>query len=375
MQPLSDLKESVHKANKKLLACFPLYPPVELFYAAGFLPVVLWGLKKSTDSLNESDSHLQNFSCSVSRHLIQFLLSGAYKEFDGIFYYNACDTLRNLPEIIAEGLKEKGAEIPFYSVHIPAGGIIHDCAGKYFKEQISSLSGKLNNNGENLTPACFRESTELYNKIRTHYQELEGQVRRGEMSYTTFTEIIAAGNFSLPETHLAQLQSSQSTLTSQFTPLPDTKKRREQPGILISGILPPSPEIIKVIESSGLRIVGNDVATQRRSYGYIPEPQTDPFDFYASYYNNRHPCPTLLYTADRRIEELSDYIDEIEARGIIFAGEKFCEYEYLEYPYLEKLFKKKNIPTLTLEFTAEDPPDLSALKTRIEAFAELLNME
>ncbi len=369
LQLLSNLKQAAHSTNKKLLACFPLYPPVELFHAAGFTPIVLWGLKESAESLNESDRHLQSYACSVSRHLLQFLLSGPYKELDGIFYYNACDTLRNLPEILAEGLNEKGATIPFYAAHIPAGGLTHDCARKYFKEQIAGLSGELKNNGHSFTPADFRESIELYNNIKKLYRDFEGHVRRGEMSYITFTETIAAGNFSLPEAHLAELQKISAAFTGRET---NHSISRSQPGILISGILPPSPEIIAAIEEAGLRIAGNDVATQRRSYGHIPEPHADPFDFYASYYENRCACPTLLYTADRRIEELNNYVEETEARGIIFVGEKFCEYEYLEYPYLEKLFKAKNIPTLTLELTAEDSPDPGALKTRIEAFAELL---
>ncbi len=438
LQLLSNLKQSALSANKKILASFPLYPPVELFYAAGFTPVVLCGLKDSIDSLKESDRHLQSYACSVSRHLLQFLLGGAYKEIDGIFHYNTCDTLRNLPEIISEGLKEKMASLPFYAVHIPAGGLLHDCARKYFKEQISNLSDKLHEKGHNFSPVEFWESIELYNKIRNHYIEFEGHVRSGAMSYLTFTEIIDAGNFSLPETHLAELQkisvafsgrdkslslpspspslypssssssspspspssssslpllpsssscsssspyssplssSSQSSALSPYLPPTESKKRGELPGVIISGILPPAPEIIAIVEEAGLRIAGNDVATQRRSYGYICEPHAEPIEYYTNYYSNHRPCPTLLYTADRRIDELKNYVEKAEARGIIFAGEKFCEYEYLEYPYLEKLFKEKNIPTLTLEFSAEDSPGLGSLKTRIEAFAELLTQK
>ena len=61
-----------------------------------------------------------------------------------------------------------------------------------------------------------------------------------------------------------------------------------------------------------------------------------------------------------------------EAKGVIFSGEKFCEYEYFEFPYLEKRLKEIGIPTLMLEFSVDDTENVSAYTTRVEAFAEML---
>ena len=80
----------------------------------------------------------------------------------------------------------------------------------------------------------------------------------------------------------------------------------------------------------------------------------------------------MLGLADNRIEALDVLVDEREAQGVIFIGEKFCEYEYFEFPYLEKRFVEKGLRTLLLEFTMEDDQNLAAYKTRIEAFAELM---
>jgi benzoyl-CoA reductase/2-hydroxyglutaryl-CoA dehydratase subunit BcrC/BadD/HgdB len=91
------------------------------------------------------------------------------------------------------------------------------------------------------------------------------------------------------------------------------------------------------------------------------------------FYYNHHPCTTLLGSADRRIESLESLVRERGARGIIFLGEKFCEYEYFEFPFLVKHFKEKGIHSLLLEFSMDDDESLGQVRTRIEAFSEMIS--
>ena len=41
--------------GRKIVGCFPLYPPVELFYAMDLVPVVLWGLTNAHKDTAGSD--------------------------------------------------------------------------------------------------------------------------------------------------------------------------------------------------------------------------------------------------------------------------------------------------------------------------------
>ena len=105
-----DMVENIKRAKKKgakVVGCFPLYPPLELLHSFGLVPLVLWDMKEQVRILKESDSHLQSFTCSVARRLTEFLLSEEGSLLDGLLMYNACDTLRNMPEIIKRGLGEK----------------------------------------------------------------------------------------------------------------------------------------------------------------------------------------------------------------------------------------------------------------------------
>ncbi len=353
--------------EENVIGCFPLYPPLELFHAMGLTPVILWGLKDSVENFNISDRHLQVFSCSIARELLQFTLAHE-PDFECLFFYNACDTLRNLPDILQAGMRERDMALPFIRMHLPMIPLERRGASAYLEKQITTLITELEEfTGKSFDPEKFAESVDLYAQIRELSDRLEKMVASGKLSYADFSACLQANYFRSPETQLAELKNLEDN--GSFNQPANGK----QVGVLISGIQPPPLPIIELIESAGLQIVGNDVATQRRSYGYQPPNTKDPVYYFKQFYSNHFPCPTLLHTADKRPPHLVRFLEETGAKGIIFSAEKFCEYEYLEYPYLEKLFKERGINTLTLELTASKTvEDTGGYKTRIEAFAELL---
>jgi benzoyl-CoA reductase/2-hydroxyglutaryl-CoA dehydratase subunit BcrC/BadD/HgdB len=79
----------------------------------------------------------------------------------------------------------------------------------------------------------------------------------------------------------------------------------------------------------------------------------------------------LLYTADNRLDHLLALIDSTGATGVIFLGEKFCEYEYFEFPFIEKQLKERGINVLALETSIDAVDSIAPVQNRIDAFAEL----
>jgi benzoyl-CoA reductase/2-hydroxyglutaryl-CoA dehydratase subunit BcrC/BadD/HgdB len=109
-----------------------------------------------------------------------------------------------------------------------------------------------------------------------------------------------------------------------------------------------------------------------RSYSRAPDVWSDVGDYYVRFYRDHFPCTTLLYTADSRAAAVAGLLSERNADAFIFAGEKFCEYEYFELPFLEGMFKESGTPVLSLEISIEDDSTAETFRTRIEAFAEML---
>ncbi len=365
MQHITTTVNNLREQGKPVIGCFPLYPPLELFHSLSITPLILWELKDAVDQTIESDRHIQTFTCSVARCLMQILLEKNGPEFDALFMYNACDTLRNLPELIDDGFSDRRkTQNPIFKLHIPAVPLEQTDGRPYLRQRIETLIKELESHFKvQFSGEAFKESTIKYRGLRQLYLEAEDLVAQGRLSFAEFSQIGCKG-YHLPlDVHVAELQSL--IQNSSATPVSGTR-------IMLSGIITPPSDIIEAMEESGLQIVCNDLASLGRSYMYNPEPSDDPLSYYVDFYENHTPCTTLLPSADDRIQYLLDMAENKDVSGVIFIGEKFCEHEYFEFPYLIKKFKERGIQVLQLEFSQDDKENIGPFKTRIEAFAEII---
>lgn len=362
-QRLSELRQKGHR----VVGCFPLYPPLELLHSFGLTPVTLWGLGSDDGDMSFSDAHLQSYTCSVARHLTQFVLGEASSYMSALCMYNACDTLRNLPEILEQGLKAQGVSLPIFKLHIPAIAAERSAGTAYLDNRIAVLIKELETyTGQAFSAAAFLASCELYDKAHSLARGLEAVVSSGALSYAVMSRVLMLGHHLPIEAHLELLMETLASIEEHSTP------RGPELPVMISGILPPPDVLIEAMEASGLRVVADDTAALNRSFCYAPRSTTDPGAYYQDFYCNHIPCSTLLATSDKRIAHIRKRLCESGARGFIFCGEKLCEYEYFDMPYLEQVLKANGIGTLSLEMGEHDGQSLGTLKSRIETFAELL---
>ncbi len=364
MKPLDSVK-SLRECGKPVVGCFPPYPPLELLHSMGLTPFVLWGLR---GEVADAERHIQNYACSVARRLAQFVMSDANGLLDGLLFYNACDTLRNLPEILREGLAESGAVAPpMFRIHVPMVPTEQTDSSGYLRNEFESLIGSLEAHfGVRFSEEKFAASVALYTNMRDLCLQLEEDVSQGTMTFTDFSENLMSANFLPVENQVELLESK----IAGSGPSLDSESPRGR--VIASGILAPPNSISRLIDDAGFRVVGNDIAALHRSYAYAPETWSDVYDYYAHVYGNHFPCTTLLYTADKRVEQIMKMVSGRRADGFLFVGEKFCEYEYLELPYLEKQLKELGTSVLAIEISIGDDTAVETYRTRIEAWAEML---
>jgi len=361
----------IKDSGKKVIGCFPLYPPLELFHSMDIVPIVLWGLDGALAGVRESDRHLQNYVCSVARHLTEFVLTDGGRLLDGLFMYNACDTLRNLPEILECGLGEKDIKVPLFNIHIPAMYTGQADSNKYLHDEITGLVSKIEQEYcVAYSEKRFRESADLYREMRSLSLELDALVSSGMIGFGDFSRIIHEG-YIVPVD--VEIESLKSWIKKCGNSPAGKKIPADEHRVVVSGILPPPPSVCGIIEKSGFTVAGNDIASLYRSYCYHPEITGDAGKFYIDFYQNHFPCTTLLSTSDRRAEAIMNLIRERNARGFIFIGEKFCEYEYFEIPFIDKMMRNEGINTLLLEFSIDDNENIEGFGTRIESFAEVMS--
>jgi benzoyl-CoA reductase/2-hydroxyglutaryl-CoA dehydratase subunit BcrC/BadD/HgdB len=346
--------------GRHLLGCFPLYPPLELIHSFGLTPVVLWGMRAAVQNYDSSDRHLQNYTCRVARCLTGFIIDQGADLFDALFMYNACDTLRNLPEVI-------GAEtaLPVFRLHVPALPEDRTGAQGYLQDRIRSLVTDLEQfTHRPFSADIFAASTGLYRKQRALCRSLDRLCAAGGIPFARAAEVLESAHVLSVEDHIAVLEHELAH--------PDPPAGSPGARVMVSGIQAPPAALMEVMEDSGITVAANDIATLARSYAEGPPPQPDPALYYRDFYFHHYPCSTMLPAGDRRVEVLMQLVEDNDIRGFIFFGEKFCEYEYFEFPHLQDRLKDRGVATLFLETGAEDPANLMPMKTRIEAFAEML---
>jgi benzoyl-CoA reductase/2-hydroxyglutaryl-CoA dehydratase subunit BcrC/BadD/HgdB len=234
------------KRDMPILGCAPLYPPLELFHSMGIMPLVLWGLRHMVSDTSHSDHHLQNFTCSVARNLAEFVLSESGELLDGLFMYNACDTLRNLPEILECGIRESGRGlVPIVKMHLPAVSPEQSPSSlDYIRNEINVLIQNLKNElGVSFSPERFKESAALYREMRRLVSEADRLVADGLISFLDYQKWAVDGCFSPVEEQIVSLQS----LMQGMCHLAREPIQAPVAGVILSGILPPPPAVTKLL--------------------------------------------------------------------------------------------------------------------------------
>jgi benzoyl-CoA reductase/2-hydroxyglutaryl-CoA dehydratase subunit BcrC/BadD/HgdB len=73
-----------------------------------------------------------------------------------------------------------------------------------------------------------------------------------------------------------------------------------------------------------------------------------------------------------RLDHIIKMVDTYRADGVIQYGLQFCQPYLIESMPVEKVLEARNIPTLRID-TDYGMEDVEQLKTRVEAFIELIN--
>ncbi|MCG8565222.1 MAG: 2-hydroxyacyl-CoA dehydratase family protein [Desulfobacterales bacterium] len=347
------------------LGCAPLYPPTELLHAMGLTPISIWGKTMGRPAkVPLADSRLQPYVCGLARQLTQQLIPGQNGSdnglsLDGLLFYNACDTLRNLPEILTRALPR----LPLLTFHLPEisleSGSGQDCLAREIQSLIQNLE---NTFGCRFSRTRFHDSVLLFRELRRAVEKLEQLAQAGKLNFSDWVDLMEELPAQTAEAGLEKL--NQALASAPSTP------RCRGPRILVSGIRPPAnPEDV---DRAGLWVVADDFALAHRSHGYIPKVTDDPLAYYLDLYTHHIPCSTLHHTAPKRWGHLKTRLCQSRAQGVVFWGEKFCEYEYFDLPDIREKLRRNGFPSLALETSLDGGVPGETQRTRLEAFAELL---
>jgi bzd-type benzoyl-CoA reductase N subunit len=351
--PLSDWPAGYpgHRAMGYLCS----YVPEEIIHAAGFVPVRVRG---RAASLHHTDAHLQSFTCSLCRSTLDQALSGDLAFLAGTVFAHTCDAMQALADLWR--MNSEASRL-VDTVMQPAN-LDSLAARPYliaelnrFRDRLAAFAGR--------PPADdgLQASIALYDETRRLVHTLQGM--RDRLSAPHFFAVLDAAQM-MPREVFNPL------LAGLLSVLERAPARPNGPRLFLVGAVLDEPRLLDLIEDLGAQVAGDDLCSGSRHFHGQVGAEGDPIAALADYYLRRPPCPTKLHPAHDPRAYLLDQVRQARAQGIVFVLEKFCDPHAFDYALVHSVLDDTGVPHLLLEM--EQTPSLEALRTRLQAFVEML---
>jgi benzoyl-CoA reductase subunit C len=336
------------------------YVPEEMIHAAGFAPVRLRG---NTKPLRYVDAHLQSFTCALCRSTLDQLLGGDLDFLAGSVFAHTCDTMQaqaDLWRMNTGPSRLVDTVMQPANLGTPAARTYLIAELNRFRERLAAFAG------HPVSDDDLRASIGLYDETRRLVAGL--QPARAHLTGPDFYGILDAAQIMPRETFNPLLAGLLAAL--QDRPVEDRPRRASGPRLFLVGAVLDEPRLLDVIEEVGARIAGDDLCSGSRHFRDLVGTEGDPIANLAEYYLRRPPCPTKFEPSHDPGQSVLDQIRQAGADGVVFALEKFCEPHAFDFALVRPVLDGASVPYLFLEM--EQTPSLEAMRTRLQAFVEIL---
>jgi benzoyl-CoA reductase subunit C len=331
------------------------YVPEEMIHAAGFVPLRVRG---TSAPLRHVDGHLQSFTCALCRSSLDQVLNGELGFLSGAVFAHTCDAMQALAD-----LWQMNNPVTYFvdtvmqpvNLGTPAARPFLMAELERFREHLVAFSG------QPLRDEELQASISLYDETRRLVHRL--QTRRQSLTAPAFYAVLDAAQV-MPR-HLFN-----PLLASLLDDLEDGPIQPDRPRLFLAGAVLDEPRLLDLVEDLGAQVGGDDLCSGSRRFQASVGVQDDPLAALADYYLGRRPCPTKLHPDHDPARSLVEQARETRADGVVFCIEKFCEPHAFDFAMVCPKLDEAGLPYLLLEM--EQTPSLEALRTRLQAFVEIL---
>ncbi|KPK28678.1 MAG: hypothetical protein AMK69_08430 [Nitrospira bacterium SG8_3] len=354
-------KDWKRRTGGKVVGFLCSYAPEEILYAANILPVRLIGAQQSSDLVEKYIA--SNIGCSFCRDCLGQGLEGKYDYLDGIVQGQTC--------------LHTGEVYWIWQKHIPIEfsyflGVPHSTQGvgryEYLAEVYREFKDALEEwTGKEITNEDLDRAIDAFNTNRSLIREI--------FEYRKKDDPLVTGAEALDLALSAQIMDRQEhneMMQEVLRDLPNREMDRETgTRIMIIGSVNTDREFMQLVEEEmdlPATIVIDDTCTGMRYNFNDVTPQDDRLLAISIRYNHRPPCPNKDWPKRRRTPFINHLLKAYKVEAAILFNHKFCQPHMLDNAYIEEMLKKKDIPTLQLEFDIRIP--IGQFRTRVEAMLE-----
>ncbi|NQT61822.1 MAG: 2-hydroxyacyl-CoA dehydratase [Candidatus Marinimicrobia bacterium] len=354
----SEYLKALAQSGQKIMGVLPALYPREILWAFDIHAAEIWD---PPGELLHANAHLQTTICPIVKKSLEFILKEPDIINAGYLFPHTCDSLQNLGTQVKDLI---GVSLPVYTFYNPKGSF-NNTTTKYYQDILKNFQSTLEASYGPLDPEKLLAACVLSHNIDSHLLAIQLARMTDHLSLNNleYFKLMRAQEYLLPTDYLSLLE--QVDILDQPSETPRAR-------LMVSGILPPTSEILEFLDELGVSIVADDLlAVSRRIPKFPMDVPVSPLDYLTDRFFILPSCSTRGGDLDERLHHLSKLMNASQAQGMLFNMVKFCEPELFDHRLLVKTLREKSIPVLTLETELES--HISGQdKTRIEAFTELL---
>jgi benzoyl-CoA reductase/2-hydroxyglutaryl-CoA dehydratase subunit BcrC/BadD/HgdB len=356
--------------GKKVIGTFCVFVPEELVLAANAIQV---GLCAGAEIGKEgAEKILPRNTCALIKSFIGFKIARLCP------FIESCDLV--VGETTCDG-KKKAYEIfadysPVYVMEIPQ--MKQACDRDLWKAEILRFKDKIERvTGATITASKLKDAIRLVNARREVLQRLN-RLRAVIPTPISGRDVLLINQISFYDDPVR--------FTAKIGELCDELEQRINAGegvapadtrrLMLSGcpMAVPNWKLPFLIESSGAVIVGEESCIGTRNIRDLVEETGETLEAMLEAISDRYmriDCACFTPNTER-LEHIVEMARDVKAHGVIHYGLSFCQPYAIEAFKVEKALKDAGIPMLGIE-TDYSMEDVEQLKTRVEAFVEMLH--
>ncbi len=357
-------------AGRKVIGSFCVFVPEEIVRAAD---AILVGLCAGADfATEEVEKLLPRNTCSLIKSAFGFKLGKVcpYMESaDMIVGENTCDGKKKSYEIL------KNLVPNLYVMDLPQmksdeGKALLKAEYLRFKETVEKLTGIT------IDATRLKKGIDIVNNKRKAIHRLSS-LRKADPSPISGLDALLTNQVFFYDDPI-RFTDSVNNICDELEKRIKNKKGvfpKGTPRILLSGcpMALPNWKLPWIIETSGAVIVGEESCVGERGTRNLTDDSGATVDELMEAITDRYfqvDCAIFTPNPDR-LDHIVEMVEKYQANGVIHYGLQFCQPYLMESMPVEKALEAKNIPTLRID-TDYSMEDVGQLKTRVEAFVELL---
>ena len=429
------------KQGKGLVGMMPYYAPEEIVYAAGYLPVGMFG--SQNPQISAARTYLPPFACSLMQADMELQLNGTYDCLDAVIFSVPCDTLRCMSQkwhgkapvivftqpqnrkirpavdflkaeyehvrtelerilnvkisdlAIQEAIKvynenrqvmrefcDVAAQYPqiftpvkrhdvikarWFMDKAEHTALVRELIDAVKKEPVQPWNGKKVILNVKISDLAIQEAIKVYNENRQVMREFCDVAAQYPQIFTPVKrhDVIKARWFMDKAEHTALVRELIDAVKKEPVQPWNGKK------VILSGIMAEPDEFLDIFSEFNIAVVADDLAQESRQFRTDVPSGIDPLEQLAQQWQDFDGCPLALNEDKPRGQMLIDMTKKYNADAVVICMMRFCDPEEFDYPIYKPEFEAAGVRYTVLDLDIESP-SLEQLRTRIQAFSEIL---